>query len=188
MPLRQHVAVRTILWRANAGQQLIKISCPQVPMFAESIIYNGENLIYNNGGHNDLVKVLASKVDEDGMLRYTIDYSSGELDEVPHEFLRRPDTPDIASIPATIPQLREATPQFKDKDLETILHHPKPLSPAEQEFLDLHYQLFHLPYVIMFCLEKGGFLLKHLLSVKDRPPPCASCLFGTQHSSNWRSR
>ena len=164
-----------------------KSNSPQDPMFVESIIYNGENLIYKNGGHNDLVKVLSSKVDEDGMLRYAIEYSSGELDEVPREFLSRPDTPDIAYIPTTIPQLREATRQLKDDDLETILH-PKPLSPAEQEFLDLHHRLFHLPYAIMFRLAKAGFLPKHLLRVKDRPPPCASCLFGTQHRSNWRSR
>ena len=45
-----------------------KSSSPQDPMFVKSIVYNGENLIYKNGGHNDLVKVLSSKVDEDRML------------------------------------------------------------------------------------------------------------------------
>ena len=72
-------------------------------------------------------------------------------------------------------------------DLDSVLY-PDPLSPAEQEFIDLHHRLYHLPYSIMFRLAKAGFLPKHLLRLKDRPPPCASCLFGTQHRSNWRTK
>lgn len=155
--------------------------------FVKSIIYNGENMIYKNEGHNDLVKVIANKVGEDGMLRYTIEFSSGEHDDVPREFLNRPEIPDIASIPTTIPQIREVTRQLNDEELEFLLH-PKSLSPAEQEFLDLHHRLFHLPYSMMFRLAKAGFLPKHLMRIKDRPPPCASCLFGTQHRSKWRTR
>ena len=75
-------------------------------------------MIYKNEGQNDLVKVILNKVGEDGMLCYTIEYSSGESDDVPREFLRRPETPDVASIPTTIPQLREATRQLNDKELK----------------------------------------------------------------------
>ena len=95
------------------------------------------------------------------------------MDEIPRDFLSRPDTPGIASIPTTIPQLREATRQLKDENLMSILY-PKPLSPMEQEFLDLRHWLFNLLYTIMFCLAKVGSLPKHLLRVKDRPPPCIS--------------
>ena len=80
-----------------------KSSSPKDPMFVDSIIYNGKNLIYRNRGHNDLIKVPSNKVDEDGILRYTIEYSSGELDEVPCECLSRLDIPDMASIPTVIP-------------------------------------------------------------------------------------
>ena len=156
-------------------------------LFVKSVIYNGENMIYKNAGDNDLVKVLSNKLDGNGMLTYVIEHSKGEIEEVAREYLSRPDAPDVASIPTTIPQLREAARQLKDKELEDVLR-PKILSPAEQEFLDLHHRLFHLPYSIMFRLAKAGILPKHLLRVMKRPPPCASCLFGTQHKSNWRSK
>ena len=99
---------------------------------------------------------------------------------MPREYLSRPETPGIASIPTTIPELREATRQVNDADLESILN-PQPLSSAEQELLDLHHVLFHLPYPIMFRLAKAGFLPKNFLRLKNRPTPCASCLSGTQH-------
>ena len=38
----------------------------------------------------------------------------------------------------------------------------------------------------MFRLAKAGILPKHFLRLKDKPPPCASCLFGAQHRTNWR--
>jgi hypothetical protein len=160
---------------------------PDDTTFIESIIYPGEKLIYKNEGDNAVVKIIDSNLDKDGMLRYTIEFASGERDQVPREYLVRPDTPDIASIPITIPDIQEAARQLSVDEVDSILH-PNALSPAEQEFLDLHHRLFHLPYSVMFRLAKVGFLPKYLLRLKDRPPPCASCLFGAQHRSNWRSR
>lgn len=55
---------------------------------------------------------------------------------------------------------------------------PASLSPAEQEFLDLHHRLFHLPFSVMFRLARAG----------NWPPKCTSCLFGTQHRSPWRTK
>jgi len=121
------------------------------------------------------------------MLVYGIEFPDGETQEVPREFLSRPDNPDIASLPTRLPELREAARQLSTKEFEAIMN-PKPLSPAAQKFLDWHHRLFHLPYSVMFRLAKAGFLPKHLLRVKDRPPPCASCLFGMQHRTNWRTR
>ena len=40
----------------------------------------------------------------------------------------------------------------------------------------------------MFQLPKAGLLPKHLLHLKDRPPPCASCMFGAQHRTNWQTK
>ena len=63
---------------------------------------------------------------------------------------------------------------------------PISLSLAEQEFLEMHHRLLHLPYSIMFCISKPGILPTYFLRLKYKPPPCASCLFGMQHCSNWR--
>ena len=52
----------------------------------------------------------------------------------------------------------------------------------------MNHQLFHLPYSIMFHLAKSGILRTHSIRLKDKPPPCASCLFGMEHCSNWRSK
>ena len=49
---------------------------------------------------------------------------------MPREYLSRPETPDIASIPTIIPELREATHQVNDADLESILN-PLPLIALE---------------------------------------------------------
>ena len=96
------------------------------------------------------------------MLVYNIEFPTGETMEVPREYLSRPDNPDIASLPTRLPELREAVQQLSARNVETIMN-PKPLSPAGQEFLDLHHRLFHLPYAVMFRLAKACFLPKHLL-------------------------
>ena len=68
-------------------------------------MYPGENLIYINEGCNATVKNISSDVGKDGMLEYTIKFPSGETEEVAREYLSRPETPDIASIPTTILEL-----------------------------------------------------------------------------------
>ena len=40
----------------------------------------------------------------------------------------------------------------------------------------------------MFRLAKVGILPTQFLRIKEKPPPCASCLFGMKHRSNWRSK
>ena len=160
---------------------------PTDGFFIESVIYPGENLIYKNQGRNAVVKVISHRVRGDGMLVYKVAFPSGESQEVPREYLSRPENPDIAELPTKLPGLREATRQMSDAELQSLAN-PTPLSPAEQEFLDMHHRLFHLPYSVMFRLARVGFLPKHFLRLKNRPPPCASCLFGSQHRTNWRSR
>ena len=48
------------------------------PIFVESIIYSGKNRIYKNEGKNALVNIKSSKVNNYGMLEYTIEYPSRE--------------------------------------------------------------------------------------------------------------
>ena len=45
--------------------------------FVESVIYNGENLIYKNQGHNAVIKIIYSRLNTDGMLEYTIEFTTG---------------------------------------------------------------------------------------------------------------
>ena len=40
----------------------------------------------------------------------------------------------------------------------------------------------------MFRLPKAGLLPKHFLRLKYWPPPRASCMFGAQHRTNWRTK
>ena len=40
-------------------------------------IYNGENLIYKNQGHNAVIKIIDSWLNKDGMLDYTIEFEIG---------------------------------------------------------------------------------------------------------------
>ena len=151
------------------------------------MIYNGEKFIYKNQGHYSFIKVIDSGLNKDGMLEKTIEFANGAREKVPREYLSRPENPDVASLPITLPKIQEAAKQLSEKELLSILN-PKLLNPAEQEFIDMHHQLFHLPYSIMFQLSKAGFLPNNFLRIKYRPPPCAFCMFGAQHRTNWRTK
>jgi len=62
------------------------------------------------------------------------------------------------------------------------------LSALQQEFLNVHHRLYHLPFAIMFRMAQLGILPKYFLRLKRNPPPCVSCLFGTAHRKPWRSK
>ena len=147
-------------------QVLIGAATGKENTFVESVIYNGENLIYKNQGQNAVIKIIDSGINKDGMLEYTIEFATGAREKVPREYLSRPDNPDVASLPTTLPKVQDAAKEMSDQDLTSILQ-PRSLNPAEQEFIDMHHQIFHLPYSIMFQLSKAGLLPKHLLRLKD---------------------
>ena len=42
--------------------------------FIESVIYNGENLIHKNQGHNAFIKIIDSGLNTNGVLKYTIEF------------------------------------------------------------------------------------------------------------------
>ena len=113
------------------------------------MIYNGENLIYKNQGHNAVIKIIDSGLNKDGMLEYTIELATVSREKIPREYLSRPENPDVASLPTTLPEFQEAVKQQSDQELVSILK-PRSLNPEEQEFIDMHHQLFHLPYSIIF--------------------------------------
>ena len=140
------------------------------------MIYDGENLIYKNQGYNEVIKVIDSGLNKYGMLEYTIEFATGPREKVPQEYLSRTENPDVASLPTTLTEVQEVEKLPSDQELVSILN-PRSLNPSEQEFLDMHHQLLHLPYSIMFQLPKAGILPKHLLCLKDQPNPCAYCMF-----------
>eukprot|EP00956_Cyclotella_meneghiniana_P031729 scaffold84308_cov35-Cyclotella_meneghiniana.AAC.1 len=154
--------------------------------FLESLIYPEEKMIYKREGRNALVKVISSQL-EDDKLTFTIEFPHGETFQTTREFLHRPEQPEIANIPVTTDDFRATSGILSDEDLNRLAH-PEPLSPQEQEFLDMHHRLYHLPYTVMFRLAKHGVLPKHFLRLAKRPPPCASCLFGQAHRKPWRSK
>ena len=54
---------------------------------AESVIYNGDNLIYKNQGHNAVINIIDSGLNKDGILEYTIEFATGAREKVPREYL-----------------------------------------------------------------------------------------------------
>ena len=109
------------------------------------MIYNGENSIYKNQGHNAVIKIIDSELNEDGMFEYTIEFATGAIEKVPREYLSQPENPDVASLLITFPEVQEAAKQLSNQDMVSILN-PRSLNPTEQELIDMHHQLFHLPY------------------------------------------
>ena len=72
------------------------------------MIYNGEDLIYKNQGHNAVIKIIDSGMNKNGMLEYKIEFATGAREKVPIEYLSRPDNPDVASLPTTLPKVQDA--------------------------------------------------------------------------------
>ena len=154
--------------------------------FLESMIYPDENMIYKKEGRNSLVKVQSSQVQDD-LLTFDVQFPDGSIETTTREFLHRPEQPEIANIPVTTKDYKNVTSVLSDEELDKLAH-PQSLTPQEQEFLDVHHRLFHLPFTIMFRLSKLGVLPKHFIRLIKRPPPCASCMFGMAHRKPWRSK
>ena len=150
------------------------------------MMYPDKNMIYMKEGHNSLVKVHSSQV-RDGILTFNVQFPDGSIESTTREFLHRPEQPEIANIPVTTKDYRNTASVLSDEELDKLAH-PQSLTPQEQDFLDVHHRLFHLPYLIMFWLAKLGVLPKHLARLIKRPPPCASCMFGMAHQKPWRTK
>ena len=99
--------------------------------FFESVIYNGDNLIYKNQGYNAVIKIIDSELNTNGMLEYKIEFATGARENVSQEYLSQPENPDVASLPNTLLKVQAAAKQLSDQDMASILH-PRFLNPAEQ--------------------------------------------------------
>ena len=78
------------------------------------MIYNGENLIYKNQGHNTVINIIDSGLNKDGMLEYSIIFATGAREKVTREYLSQPENRDVASLPTTLPKVQEAAKQLSD--------------------------------------------------------------------------
>ena len=63
--------------------------------------------------------------------------------------------------------------------------HPKPLSRLGTEFIDMYDSLQHMPSREIFTLSNHGHLSKRFPKLKDKPPPCMSCILGKLQRQNW---
>ena len=80
----------------------------------------------------------------------------------------------------------EEIPQLHEPDLDRLKDAmTAPLSPSQNEFLQWHVRLQHLPFHRMKRLaEKGVIPMKFS---KMNYPLCQWCIFGKQHRKPWRS-
>lgn len=148
------------------------------------MIYPDELMIYKKQGKNSLVKIQQSKLQDD-VLTYDVQFPNGSIESTTRELLHWPEQPEIANIQVTTESYQDVASVLTDEELDKLAH-PQNLSPQEQGFLDVHHRLFHLGYTIMFRLSKLGVLPKHFVQLINRPPPCASCMFGLAHRKPWR--
>ncbi len=97
------------------------------------------------------------------------------------------DTPDIAAIPFTPEQYAVDLSKLMESKLEQISK-PQSFDSDQQEFMELHYKLSHLPLLAMITLAEKGIIKKKFAKLKHRLPICMSCIFGTAHHKPWRSK
>ncbi len=95
--------------------------------------------------------------------------------------------PDIAKIPLTPEQCQIDLPMLRDLELMQIST-PQTLDSDQQEFMELHYKLSHLPFPAMIVLAEKVRIKKKFAKLKHRLPVCMSCIFGTAHRKPWRSK
>ena len=156
-------------------------------IFLESLILPGEHMIYKKEGKNSMIRIISCHLNHEGVLVYKIRFPEGHEQDVPREFLHRPGNPEICDLPRTTVEYRDTANLLSEEEIRSISH-PQQLSPLQQEFLNMHHRLFHLPYTVMFRLAQIGILPNYFLRIQKNPPPCASCLFGTAHRRPWRTK
>ena len=95
--------------------------------------------------------------------------------------------PAVATIPITPEQYQVDLPKLTDLELMQIST-PQTLDSNQQEFMELHYKLSHLPLPAMIVLAEKGRIKKKFAKLKHQLPVCMSCIFGTAHCKPWPSK
>ena len=64
-------------------------------------------MIYKNQGQNEVIKIIDSGLNTNGMMEYTIEFATGAKEKVPQEYLSRTENPDVSSLPTTFTKFRK---------------------------------------------------------------------------------
>ena len=146
----------------------------------------GERLFYTNEGHTSAARLREIKTTK-GATQFVIELPGSKVVTTTCECLRSPSQPDIAQVPVTKENYKDDAGNLSAEQLETLAN-PQSLSPEQQEMMDYHIRLGHLPFFILHRLAQTGIIPRRLTRVKDHPPRCASCMFGQAHRRPWRSK
>ena len=73
-------------------------------------------------------------------------------------------------------------------DHDPLLAGTQRLHDLQDEFLQWHERLNHLPYTKLMNLAHHGFLPKKFLKLKCALPPCGVCLFGKAKKQSWQTK
>ena len=166
---------------SNTPKQPLPKSTSVIPEFVE-----GDDLIYCRDGHVEKVKLQSSHY-SDNIYNYSVQLHNGSVITTTREFLRPADEHDNITIPSTLQDYKALINELDDHDIRNLIH-PKPLSLLETEFLDTHNRLQHMPSSEMFNLSIHGHLPKRFLKLKNKPPPCLSCILGKLQRRKWRTK
>jgi hypothetical protein len=72
--------------------------------------------------------------------------------------------PDFSDLPRTTNEYRSTANMLSEEEVRKIANPPQ-LSPLQQDFLNMHHRLIHLPFAVMFKLAKIGILPKNYVSL-----------------------
>ena len=151
---------------------------------SDDIFHVGETLLYLKEGRTTYARIEKITLGPDSVLRFKVKTSSGDEIETTKEFLRDPKSPDIGWIPTSVPETKNVTADIPDEVLKKISN-PVKLNPLEEELLALHERLWHLPFSVMFRMVKMGLLPKKFCKLKNKTPPCVSCLLRQAYRKPW---
>ena len=91
------------------------------------------------------------------------------------------------SIPTSVEDYQKKVMTL-DKDLLNQILYSRTLTPLEQEFMDKHYSLQYAPFIKMFHKAEFGKLPQRFLTLKKKPPICASSIFSSMKRKAWKRR
>lgn len=178
-----HCHRTTLISQDETDDELIQPT-PKLNL-SDDIFHVGETLLYTKEGQASYVRVEKIFLDSDSILKLCVRSASDQVIETTIEFLRAPELPDIGWIPTSIPEKRTAAANLPATDLEKLTN-PVKLSPLQEDFLAFHERLWHLPFKVMFRMVKLGLLPNKFKKLKNKAPPCVSCLFGHAHRRPWQ--
>ena len=181
----QHVSHKSTFIPFNKDKLLCQ--SPEDEEDINMLFMTNETVIFKDGkGINREVTYLGPHL-SDGILKHKIRTRNNSEFLVDGVLLSSMDIPDIATIPLTPEQYQVDLPKLTELELMQIST-PQTLDTDQQEFMELHCKLSHLPFPAMIVLAEKGKIKKKFAKLKHRLPICMSFIFGKAHQKPWRSK